>query len=151
VIKDFVKSRKHEWTEACYIPDLADTVHLHQVVKTFVGLQDDALAGGLVVRSFEQFRGPGEARIWWLDGEPLLVGPHPDTPDTVLEPDVSALQSAVRALGCRFVTTDVAQRADGQWRVVEVGDGQVSDLPQTVDPVRLIAPLSSAGVRPPAR
>jgi hypothetical protein len=35
---------------------------------------------------------------------------------------------AVQRLGCRFVTTDVALRSDGVWRVIEVGDAQVSDL-----------------------
>ncbi|MDJ0344038.1 ATP-grasp domain-containing protein [Streptomyces sp. H10-C2] len=47
------------------------------------------------------------------------------------------------ALGCRFVTTDLALRTDGRWRVVEVGDGQVSDLPQGTDPAGLIRELSS--------
>jgi hypothetical protein len=41
----------------------------------------------------------------------------------------------------RFVTTDLARRADGRWRVIEVGDGQVSDLPSTVDPADLIRAL----------
>ncbi|MGW4632707.1 ATP-grasp domain-containing protein [Nocardia sp. NPDC004415] len=31
--------------------------------------------------------------------------------------------------------------ADGEWRVIEVGDGQVSDLPSSVDVMGLIAPL----------
>jgi hypothetical protein len=33
------------------------------------------------------------------------------------------------------VTTDLAQRADGRWRVV---DGQVSDFPRGVDPGPLL-------------
>jgi len=27
IVKDYVKSRKHEWDEACFIPDLADLAH----------------------------------------------------------------------------------------------------------------------------
>ncbi|MFF2396799.1 ATP-grasp domain-containing protein [Nocardia sp. NPDC058114] len=34
-----------------------------------------------------------------------------------------------------------ARRVDGTWRVIEVGDGQVSDLPAGVDPMELIGPL----------
>ncbi|WP_342673459.1 ATP-grasp domain-containing protein [Streptomyces sp. ICBB 8177] len=47
----------------------------------------------------------------------------------------------VDALGCRFVTTDLALRSDAVWRLVEVGDGQVSDLPAATDQLRLLEPL----------
>ena len=30
-----------------------------------------------------------------------------------------------------FITVDLVRRSDGAWRVVEVGDGQVSDRPAT--------------------
>lgn len=145
IVKDFVKSRKHEWYEACYLPDLGDTPAVQRVIGRFVELRDGDLAGGVVVRAFEPFvaSGPdaGEARVWWLDGEPLIVGAHPDSPDRLPAPDLAAVRPLVGALGCRFVTTDVARRVDGAWRVVEVGDGQVSDRPSTVDPARLVAGL----------
>jgi hypothetical protein len=38
-----------------------------------------------------------------------------------------------------FVTVDLARREDGAWRVVELGDGQVSDRPATTAPADLIA------------
>jgi hypothetical protein len=31
------------------------------------------------------------------------------------------------------VTADLARRADGAWRVIELGDGQVSDRPLTTE------------------
>lgn len=133
IVKDYVKSRKHEWEQACFVPDLADTAGLARVVRRFVELQAQFLAGGVVLRGFETFAKPesvaAEVRVWWLDGEPRLLTPHPDSPyEHALEPDLAPIQPAVRSLGCRFVTTDVALRDDGAWRVVEVGDGQVSDL-----------------------
>ncbi|RAY12017.1 hypothetical protein DPM19_27095 [Actinomadura craniellae] len=140
VVKDYVKSRKHEWYEACYVPDIRNTGRLHAVVQKMIELQREFLAGGLVVREYEAYAG-GEARVWWIDGEPALIGPHPDTPEVEPFPVIDAVGPAVRALGCRFITTDLARRTDGQWRVVEVGDGQVSDLPSTVDPMDLYAQL----------
>ncbi|MDX6743451.1 ATP-grasp domain-containing protein [Actinocorallia sp. A-T 12471] len=127
VVKDYVKSRKHEWDEACYVPDSSDTAALARVVHRMVELQDEFLTGGVVLRAFEEYT-TAEARVWWVDGDPVLVGPHPDTPDADAFPDLDPVRPAVRALGCRFVTTDLARRVDGAWRVVEVGDGQVSDL-----------------------
>ncbi|WP_329388921.1 ATP-grasp domain-containing protein [Streptomyces sp. NBC_01351] len=136
VVKDYVKSRKHEWHEACHVPDLADPAALHRVVSRFVELQDEFLAGGVVLRAFESFVAPRgtatEVRVWWRDGEPRLFTAHPDSPVVevagIPARDLEPVRAAVRALGCHFVTTDLALRADGVWRVVEVGDGQVSDL-----------------------
>ncbi|MEV7772492.1 ATP-grasp domain-containing protein [Kitasatospora sp. NPDC086791] len=178
IVKDYVKSRKHEWHEACYVPELADLPALGRVVERFVELQGEFLAGGVVLRRYEEFEradggaegtggigaggtdgsgtvgedgGPGaggravEARVWWLDGRPVLVGPHPDAPRRSVRPDLTDVRALVRTLGCRFVTTDLANRADGSgWRVVEVGDGQVSGLPHGTDPSGLLTSLITA-------
>ncbi|MEV0191529.1 ATP-grasp domain-containing protein [Kitasatospora purpeofusca] len=170
IVKDYVKSRKDEWGEACFVPELADLPAVARVVARFVELQGPYLAGGVVLRRFEEFTRvvwdaegtpsgtPGlpddgrggrrravESRVWWLDGEPVLVGPHPDLPGCPSAPDLSGVRPPVRTLGCRFVTTDLAERADGSgWRVVEVGDGQVSELPRGIDPSRLLIALLAA-------
>ncbi|WP_262402390.1 ATP-grasp domain-containing protein [Actinomadura sp. CNU-125] len=141
VVKDYVKSCKHEWDEACFVPDVHNAARLRDVAAKMIALRGDFLAGGLVVREFEEYVGAGEARVWWVDGEPVLVGPHPDSPDVEPVPDVTDVAPAVRSLGCRFITTDLARRSDGRWRVVEVGDGQVSDLPSSVDAMDLFAHL----------
>jgi hypothetical protein len=146
IVKDYVKSRKHEWEQACFIPDLADAAGLARVVQRFVELQEEFLAGGVVLRTFEAFSKPepvaAEVRVWWLDGEPRMLTPHPDSPfESSLVPDLDHIGPAVQRLGCRFVTTDVALRSDGVWRVVEVGDGQVSDLHQSISRGKLAALL----------
>ena len=41
-----------------------------------------------------------------------------------------------------FITIDLPLPRDGEWRVVAVGDGQVSDLPALSVPGQLIAQLS---------
>ncbi|MGW6781363.1 ATP-grasp domain-containing protein [Streptomyces sp. NPDC054987] len=157
VVKDYVKSRKHEWDDACYVPDLGDAAALHRVVDRFVTLQEDFLAGGVVLRAFEDFVAPrtragepvaGEVRVWWRDAKPRLVTAHPDSPVAdVVTPDLGPVREAVEALGCPFVTTDLALRADGVWRVVEVGDGQVSDLHHGAD-LDAFARLLAAGQVP---
>ncbi|KFK86303.1 hypothetical protein IX27_29535 [Streptomyces sp. JS01] len=147
IVKDFVKSRKHEWHEACYVPELGDRRHLASVVGRFVALQGDFLAGGLVLRAFEPFVAGGEARVWWVDGEAVLVTAHPDTPDRHPVPELPSVREAVGRLGLRWVTTDLALREDGVWRVVEVGDGQVSGLPAGAGTGALFAALAAAGAR----
>ncbi|MBO0608903.1 ATP-grasp domain-containing protein [Myceligenerans salitolerans] len=152
LVKDYVKSRKHEWHEACFIPDLADAPAATRVIATMIKLQDADLNGGIVVRRFEPFLPDDagrtrEARAWWVEGSLALITPHPDAPagTTVNVPAaiLDAVRSGVHALGSPFVTTDLAQRSDGVWRVIEVGDGQVSDLPATQDPAPLTQALSA--------
>ena len=44
-------------------------------------------------------------------------------------------------MGLPFVTADLALRADAMWRVVGMGDGQVSDRSISIGPSALIAAL----------
>lgn len=142
VLRDHVKSMKHHWDEAAYLPDVADTEAVRRVGARFLELREDSFAGGFVVRRFEVFRG-SEARTWWIDGRLALTTAHPDTPDERPEPDLDRIEPLVAALGLPFVTVDLVRRDDGAWRVVELGDGQVSDWPSSADPAQLTRCLAS--------
>lgn len=142
VLRDFVKSMKHYWDEAAYIPDVADAAAAGKVAARFIELRDEDLAGGLVLRRYEEFTG-AEVRTWWVDGRCVLVTPHPDSPDE--EPPSDVELSVVSPPALPFVTVDLTRRADGVWRVVELGDGQVSDWPSSWDPARLVCALASRG------
>ena len=50
IVKDYVKSRKHEWYEACFIEDVKDTENALKVINNFIERQDDLLTGGIVLR-----------------------------------------------------------------------------------------------------
>lgn len=145
IVKDFVKSRKHEWDSACFIPSASDREAVARVVGRFLELQGDDLAGGLVFREFVEFRPIGvhpksgmpivdEHRIFWLDREPIFQSPYWE--GVVYEgdpPDPWAFVEAVSRVESRFVAMDVARRRDGRWMIVELGDGQVSGLPREAD------------------
>ena len=142
VLRDYSKSMKHYWYEAAYVPDLADAAQAWSVAERMVQLRGDDLAGGFVVRRYEPFTG-AEARSWWINGTCRLVTAHPDTPNE-LPPedlDLTRLQPAIAALALPFVTVDLARRSDGTWRVIELGDGQVSDRPASTPPTDLITAL----------
>jgi len=138
VVKDWVKSRKHEWHEACYIPRASDTATVEKIARRFVELQGPDLTGGLVFRAFETFEPIGchpsgmpltkELRQFYLDGVLLVGGAYWDQGDCSAMPDFAPLAAKLRS---RFFTLDLAHRTDGVWRVVEMGDGQVSGL-QTI-------------------
>ncbi|MEI8412759.1 MULTISPECIES: ATP-grasp domain-containing protein [unclassified Kribbella] len=138
VLRDYVKSMKHYWDEAAYVPDPRA---VERVARRFLELREDSFTGGFVVRRFESFTG-AEARTWWIGGRCALVTPHPDTPDELPEGlDLIEVEPLVADLGLPFVTVDLVKRSDGAWRVVELGDGQVSDWPASRDPGDLVAAL----------
>lgn len=142
IVKDQVKSRKSEWDTACFAPDHEK---LPEIAREFIRLQGDSIAGGLVIREFEEFdKTMGETRVWWLNNQPVFQSPHPDNPESFTPVDVSFLQDYVNDFNRPFITTDLALRTDGTWRVMEVSDGQVSGTPRGFDVRALFEALLSA-------
>lgn len=142
VLRDYSKSMKHYWDEAAFIPDLEDGAAAWCVARRFLELREDDFVGGFVLRRFERFAS-AEVRTWWVDGVCVLIGAHPDSPNdsAPAEIDLAPIAPLIAGLGLPFVTVDLALRTDGVWRVIELGDGQVSDRPTTVDPQAMIKAL----------
>ncbi len=155
IVKDFVKSRKHEWHEACFIPLSSDRQHVARVVGRFLELQGESLAGGLVFRQFVEFARIGthpqsgmpladEYRIFWRDGSPIFSRPYWDWKGPEQQgPPLPLFPEVARSLTSRFLSMDVARCRDDRWMIVEVGDGQVSGLPKASDAVSFYEALAS--------
>jgi hypothetical protein len=145
VVKDFVKSRKHEWSEACFIPSASDRAAVERVVRRFLELQGDDLSEGLVFREFVEFEPLGrhprsempltkEFRLFFLDGQPIFWTPYWEEGDYAgLTPPVERFAAVAGGVRSHFFTMDVAQRRDGGWMIVELGDAQVAGLPEHAD------------------
>ncbi|MCD6069040.1 MAG: hypothetical protein K0S33_3866 [Bacteroidetes bacterium] len=52
IIKDYVKSEKHDWETACFVPDASDAVRLESTIRNLIRLRDKYLNEGIVVREF---------------------------------------------------------------------------------------------------
>jgi hypothetical protein len=141
ILKDYVKSQKHYWFEACFIPSAEDFEAVRRAVQRFLDLQGSDLNEGLVFREYLPLKILGthprsgmplaaEFRIFWFEAEPILVhrywGALTVTDD---EPPLEHFRSIARHIPSRFFTMDVALLQNGTWTVVELGDGQVAGLP----------------------
>lgn len=156
IVKDYVKSEKHYWHEACFIPDARNSEHALKVVKRFLELRGSNLEGGLVFRKFETFRQIGnhskskmplteEYRAFVLDGKIVSVMNYWDETDYPgSRPDGQAVLSMVSGVSSRFFTVDFARLDNGAWMVVELGDGQVSGLPDNADVMRFYQSLQES-------
>lgn len=144
LVKDYVKSRKHEWEDACFIPDASDREGVRRVAENFLNRQGTELNGGLVIREFVALAGLGvhprsgmplaqEYRLFFLDHQMIAcmdywdeaVYEHESRVDVTLAPFLKVAER----IKSRFFTMDLAKTAGGEWLVIEVGDGQVSGLP----------------------
>lgn len=145
VLKDYVKSRKHEWREACFIPSASNREDVERVVNRFLELQGDDLNEGLVFREFVEFQPLAthskskmpltkEFRLFFLDGELLDYFEYWDEGDySESRPPENIFAEVARKIKSRFFTMDIAQRTGGEWLIVELGDGQVAGLPDNAD------------------
>jgi hypothetical protein len=113
-LKDYVKSLKT--ARGSIVRDPAEAPAVIAEMREFRG----EIEGGICVRRVEEFMPDSERRYFVLLGVGYAAIPGDTVPDIV--------QTCAERLSSKFFSVDLAQRGDGQLRVVEVGDGQVSDL-----------------------
>lgn len=156
VVKDYVKSRKHEWNDACFIRAADDHAEVRRVVGNFLERQGDDLVGGLVFRAYEPLVPlgihpksgmplPREWRRFVADGRVLVEAPAWEIADSTAPP---AFDELARRVPSRFFSLDLAERQAGGWTAIELGDGQVAGLPPSLDPADFYAALAAWDPRP---
>lgn len=145
VVKDFVKSRKHEWYDACFIPDIANEKNAEKVIKNFIDRQGSGLVGGIVLREFISLRSIGfhkksgmpiseEYRVFVFAGNVFYIVDYWENPNIsgLSVEEVDWIKAVARRINSNFVTIDVARKEAGSLIIMELGDGQVSGL-QKID------------------
>ena len=112
-IKDYVKSLKNSIGSIIDSPSKIGTVitEMHKFRGT--------IEGGICVRQVEEFIEGSEKRYFVINSKPFAAG-NEKIPDIVW--------TCAERISSKFFSVDVVERQDGMNRVVEIGDGQVSDL-----------------------
>ena len=147
IVKDYVKSRKHEWYDACFIQNIADKENTRKIIRNFIERQGDSLVGGIVFRKFETLRQIGfhdksgmplseEYRVFIYAGRIMKIDDYWRKNEDVGFSDEERLwvESIAGRIKSNFATVDLARREDGSLIVMELGDGQVSGI-QQIKPV----------------
>lgn len=141
IVKDYVKSEKHNWSEACFITNASDKIQAKKVVNKFLELRGNALNEGIVFRKFEELKFltehsqsgmplTKEFRIFFLNKKIVKVFNYWDEGEyDGLQPDLDQFIEVAQEIESNFFTMDVAQKKNGEWIIMELGDGQVAGLP----------------------
>lgn len=111
-IKDYVKSLKTSIGSRISTPEQALTIASE--MRQFRG----KIEGGFCVRRVENFLTETEKRYFVMNSTPCSM--EGDIPVMVTE--------CAWRIRSPFFSVDVVKRADGELRIVEIGDGQVSDV-----------------------
>jgi hypothetical protein len=145
IIKDFVKSEKHDWDTACFVDNASDTEKLKQTINNLILLRDKYLNEGIVVREFLELNDltthsksgmplKEEYRLffynkkligtydYWEEGEYLLS-----------KPDTKEFEEIAKNIESNFFSMDIARKKNGELIIIELGDGQVAGLPDKMD------------------
>lgn len=141
VVKDYVKSARRHWDDACFIPSAGDAESVLRVVRRFLELTGPQLEGGLVFRehvALEQIGDgaagsptrPLEYRIFFLWGKPLLTAPRwTDVVYPAVHVPLVDFLSVANEVRSPFFALDVARTPAGDWVILDLGDGQVAEVP----------------------
>jgi hypothetical protein len=134
ILKDFVKSQAAGyWSEACYISDASDQNNVDRVVARFRELQGGSLVGGLVFKAYVPLRPVGapayEYRAFFVGNRVVGCWPRSDQARELGSPSADLLAQIALKVPSPFVSADFGMDDAGNWWLLEVGDGQVSGLP----------------------
>lgn len=145
ILKDYVKSEKHDWETACFVADASDTDNLKQTINKLVELRDKYLNEGIVVREFVELN---DLTIHSKSGMPLteeyrlyfcnkkLVGFYDYWEEgeyKLSKPDTTEFEEIAKRVESNFFSMDIARQKNGELIIIELGDGQVAGLPDKTD------------------
>lgn len=145
IVKDYVKSEKHNWNDACFISDASNETEVQHIVTKFLELRGDSLNVGLVFRKFEDLEFltehsqsgmplTKEFRIFFLNKKIVKVFNYWDEGEyNGLQPELDKFIEIAQQIESNFFTMDVAQKKNGEWIIMELGDGQVAGIPDNAD------------------
>lgn len=148
IVKDYVKSRKHEWYDACFIQNIRDKNSAIKILNTFIERQGSDLVGGIVIRKFENLNHIGyhpqsgmplseEYRAFVYAGQIIAFDKYweQDMNTSLSAGEMQWIKSIAKKLKSNFATVDFARKETGELVIMELGDGQVSGL-QNIPPAK---------------
>jgi hypothetical protein len=145
IVKDYVKSEKHYWEQACFIPSSTRLTDVERVTSQFLNLRGNYLNQGLVYREFVELEPltihsksgmplTKEFRLFYLNGKLLTYAQYWNEGDYEGEqPDVDKFNQVATQIESNFFTMDIAKQKNASWLIMELGDGQVSGFPEPMN------------------
>jgi len=135
IIKDYVKSEKGNPDLFILNKELTNE-EFSSRVERFIEARGKLFNKGLVFKSVEKLKKyqeqTNEWRMFFLNHKLVICNQNSDNPVSVTAPPADVIdlfQGLAKNVDSIFFTMDIAEKEDGSWMILELGDGQVSGLP----------------------
>lgn len=142
VLKDHIKSAKHMWHEACFIPNGAGREHFESVAEALRNEQGKLFNRGFVVKQYVPLRSRGsspreypmceEYRLFFWQRKLLVASHYHD--QTANSVDWKPFEELAKQFDAPFFTMDIALTETGSWLIVDMGAGECSSIPPSLSP-----------------
>jgi hypothetical protein len=145
IIKDFVKSEKHYWNTACFVENSNDIQKLRESINNFINLRENSLNEGIVLREYIELNifanhsqsgmpMSEEYRLFFYNNELVNIYNYWECGNYCTDkPDTKHFENIAKNIKSNFFTMDIAKDRNGKYWIIELGDGQVSGIPETED------------------
>lgn len=146
IVKDFVKSVKGtEFPE--YFDSSVTESEFDKAMEIFFKYRGELYTGGICIKEYLDLKRYGsrtnEYRVFYAGGEIVSVTANSGQCAEVPPPPRELLEKYSK-LDSPYYTIDYAELESGDWKIIEAGDGQVSGLPDMLDPVEYYRSLYRA-------
>lgn len=136
MVKDFVKSEKGTDFPKFFNSDVISEEEFSNWLKVFREYRSKLFTGGICIKEFVDLKKYGdrtnEWRVFYMNKNIISCSKNSGQKDFSVEVP-KALTDKYKNLPSTFYTVDYAELADGSWKILEAGDGQVSGLSDNQD------------------
>ena len=145
IVKDYIKSEKHYWDTACFVANSNDKIKLTMIINNLIELRGDYLNEGIVVREYIELNNltkhsksgmplSEEYRLFFYKNELLCIFNYWDEGDYNIEkPNTKHFEEIAKGIKSNFFTMDIAKDKNGNFIIIELGDGQMAGIPEKED------------------
>jgi hypothetical protein len=145
IIKDYVKSEKHYWNTACFVENSNNAKKLKETINNLINIRENDFNEGIVIREYIELEDlkihskskmplSEEYRLFFYNNELLNVYKYWDEGDyNVNEPNTKEFEEIAKRIESNFFTMDIAKDKNGNYIIIELGDGQVAGIPEKED------------------
>lgn len=135
MVKDFVKSAKNADFPKFFKHPSQE--YFSEQMEKFLEYRGELYTGGIQIKEYLEpmlYQGQSnEVRVFYANGEPISVAKNSDQPGDAKNVPVELIRK-YKDLPSPFYTVDFMECADGDFNVIETGDGGVSGLTASQDP-----------------
>ena len=130
MVKDYVKSVKGTDFPKCISTEIGED-EFRSLIRKFLSYRGNLYTGGICIKEFLELKRYGEKtneyRVFYCNNQAITISRNSGQPEYLPEPP-EALIKKYSNLNSSFYTVDYAEMEDGDWKIIEAGDGQVSGL-----------------------